>query len=342
MESSTECSLQNPTKTQITKKGKVMKKAIFLALVAVSFLLGTTAFATSESLVKKGHRGQAVRTVQKALGLNPTGNFGKKTDQAVRKYQKEKGLRIDGIVGPKTRGSLFTSKMEDGSKSEPESETEPESELEYDSKADRTASWWDVTLRQFDKITKVTKIERHTEKAQQKYAHGDVINFLARTTWYNKKECTHRWLTKKLPNGKKTRVYVDTDPWTKKGLTCTGAPLVKVGTNRAGSIAVDPKIIPYGSKVMLVTKNGPEFYVACDTGCAVVSRRAARRSARTPEQARAIVVDCFRDHEPGTYLNIKVSPYKGETPFRKLHRSEQMDHFNLEFAKAPFMRANLG
>jgi hypothetical protein len=125
-------------------------------------------------------------------------------------------------------------------------------------------------------------------------------------------------------------------------LTFTGAPLVKVGANRVGSIAVDPEIIPYGSKVMLVTKNGPEFYVACDTGGAVVSRRAAKRSAKTPAQARAIVVDCFRDREPGTYLNIKVAPYKGAKPFRKLSRSEKMGHFNLEFAKAPFMRANLG
>ena len=320
-----------------------MQKAIFLVLMVVSFLLGTTTISASESLLKKGRHGQEVRTVQKVLGLNPTGNFGKKTDRAVRKYQKEKGLRIDGIVGPKTRGVLFSSKMEDGSKSEPSPKPEPKRTLE--SKADRTASWWDITLRQIDKITKVTKItktERHAEKVQQKDEHCDIRSFLARTTWYNKIENTHRWISKKLPNGKKTRVYVDTDPWTKKGLTCTGAPLVKVGENRAGSIAVDPKIIPYGSKVMLVTKNGPEFYVACDTGYAVVSRRAARRSARTPEQARAIVVDCFRDHEPGTYLNIKVSPYKGETPFRKLHRSEQMDHFNLEFAKAPFMRANLG
>jgi 3D (Asp-Asp-Asp) domain-containing protein len=179
-------------------------------------------------------------------------------------------------------------------------------------------------------------------KAQQKDEHGDILDFFARTTWYNKEECTHQWVTKKLPNGKKTRVWVDTDPWTKKGLTFTGAPLVKVGANRVGSIAVDPEIIPYGSKVMLVTKNGPEFYVACDTGGAVVSRRAAKRSAKTPAQARAIVVDCFRDREPGTYLNIKVAPYKGAKPFRKLSRSEKMGHFNLEFAKAPFMRANLG
>ena len=182
-----------------------MKKIIFFALFAVSFLLRTTAFATSESLVKKGHHGQEVRTVQKALGLNPTGNFGQKTDRAVRKYQKENGLRIDGIVGPKTRGVLFSSKMEDGSKSEPS--PKPESELEYDSKADRTASWWDITLRQIDKITKVTKItktERHAEKVQQKDEHCDIRSFLARTTWYNKIENTHRWISKKLPNGKKT------------------------------------------------------------------------------------------------------------------------------------------
>ncbi len=56
-----------------------------------------------------------------------------------------------------------------------------------------------------------------------------------------------------------------------------------------GHCAVDPKKIPYGSKVVL-----PDAQLtAVDTGPAVVQRTAARRSARTPEQRKAIVIDRY-------------------------------------------------
>jgi hypothetical protein len=58
---------------------------------------------------------------------------------------------------------------------------------------------------------------------------------------------------------------------------------------RPGHCAVDPKKIPYGSKV--VFPDGP--CVAVDTGSAVVSRKAARRCGRTASQRNAIVVDRF-------------------------------------------------
>jgi hypothetical protein len=58
---------------------------------------------------------------------------------------------------------------------------------------------------------------------------------------------------------------------------------------RAGHCAVDPKRIPYGSKVLF-----PDgACTAVDTGPAVVSREAARRSGRTPNQRNALVVDKF-------------------------------------------------
>ena len=53
-------------------------------------------------LLKKGSKGNAVKEVQKALGLKADGVFGAYTEAAVKKYQKSKGLVADGIVGPKT------------------------------------------------------------------------------------------------------------------------------------------------------------------------------------------------------------------------------------------------
>jgi 3D (Asp-Asp-Asp) domain-containing protein len=58
---------------------------------------------------------------------------------------------------------------------------------------------------------------------------------------------------------------------------------------RPGHCAVDPKRIPYGSKV--VFPDGP--CTAVDTGSAVVSRKAARLCGRTASQLKAIVVDRY-------------------------------------------------
>jgi hypothetical protein len=56
-----------------------------------------------------------------------------------------------------------------------------------------------------------------------------------------------------------------------------------------GHCAVDPKKIPYGSKIVLP---GEEL-IAVDTGPDVVQRTAARRSGRTPTECKAIVVDRY-------------------------------------------------
>ena len=58
---------------------------------------------------------------------------------------------------------------------------------------------------------------------------------------------------------------------------------------RAGHCAVDPKRIPYGSKVVFPDR----ACTAVDTGPAVISRKAARLCGRTANQLKAIVVDRF-------------------------------------------------
>jgi len=73
------------------------------------------------------------------------------------------------------------------------------------------------------------------------------------------------------------------DHWTRQHRCATGARL------RAGHCAVDPRRIPYGSKVTL--PDGP--LLAVDTGSAVVSRKAARRSGRTALERNALVIDRF-------------------------------------------------
>ena len=58
---------------------------------------------------------------------------------------------------------------------------------------------------------------------------------------------------------------------------------------RSGHCAVDPKRIPYGSKVVFPDR----ACAAVDTGPAVISRKAARLCGRTTSQPKAIVVDRF-------------------------------------------------
>src|SRR6266403_1757114 len=58
---------------------------------------------------------------------------------------------------------------------------------------------------------------------------------------------------------------------------------------RNGHCAVDPKKIPYGSRI----QRGDEEVIAVDTGPAVVNRKAARLSGRNAAERNAVVVDRY-------------------------------------------------
>jgi hypothetical protein len=62
-------------------------------------------------ILKRGHKGQAIKSVQKALtaagfSVQDDGDFGAKTEAAVRSFQRQQGLQADGRVGPKTLAAL--------------------------------------------------------------------------------------------------------------------------------------------------------------------------------------------------------------------------------------------
>lgn len=62
--------------------------------------------------IRKGSRGEAVKTLQTKLGITADGIFGAQTELAVKNFQREKGLAIDGIVGAKTWAALGVSSSE--------------------------------------------------------------------------------------------------------------------------------------------------------------------------------------------------------------------------------------
>src|SRR5664279_2384727 len=89
------------------------------------------------------------------------------------------------------------------------------------------------------------------------------------------------------------------DRWSRRHICSTGARL------QAGHCAVDPRRIPYGSKVTL--PDGP--LLAVDTGSAVVSRKAARRSGRTAQERGALVIDRFFETKQQALSWANRNPY---------------------------------
>lgn len=57
-------------------------------------------------VLKKGSRGNDVKTLQRLLHLYEDGIFGKLTEEAVKEFQSAHGLVADGIVGQKTWEAL--------------------------------------------------------------------------------------------------------------------------------------------------------------------------------------------------------------------------------------------
>ena len=60
------------------------------------------------AVYKRGSIGEQVRQIQKALGIQADGIFGKGTEDAVKKFHQENGLTVDGKVGPKTLEKLMS------------------------------------------------------------------------------------------------------------------------------------------------------------------------------------------------------------------------------------------
>lgn len=57
-------------------------------------------------IIKKGSKGDAVKTLQRVLCITVDGVFGVQTEAAVRVFQKAHNLAVDGIVGAKTWAAL--------------------------------------------------------------------------------------------------------------------------------------------------------------------------------------------------------------------------------------------
>ena len=89
------------------------------------------------------------------------------------------------------------------------------------------------------------------------------------------------------------------DRWTRRHICSTGARL------RVSHCAVDPRRIPYGSKVTFPDGT----LLAVDTGSAVRSRKAARLSGRTATERNALVIDRFFETKQQALSWARRNPY---------------------------------
>jgi len=94
-----------------------------------------------------------------------------------------------------------------------------------------------------------------------------------------------------------------TDSWSAKNLSSTGARL-QCGAHAA----VDPKVIPYGSKVQLKRDQKEVLVKAVDTGSAVKARKAAIAMGKTPLEKQAPVVDLFFQNRSAALNYAKNNP----------------------------------
>jgi 3D (Asp-Asp-Asp) domain-containing protein len=94
-----------------------------------------------------------------------------------------------------------------------------------------------------------------------------------------------------------------TDKWSANKQSSTGTKL-ECGKHAA----VDPKVIPYGSKLE-VQKNGQDVLVkAVDTGSAVKKRKAAIAMAKNEQQRKAPVIDLFFERKTDALKYAKSNP----------------------------------
>lgn len=147
------------------------------------------------------------------------------------------------------------------------------------------------------------------EKDKKNQDEGKVVELFARSTKYHA-----------------TENKSDSD--TIKGKTSSCAPISTVIKNGIGVVAVDPKIVPYGS--IVIAPDGKKF-LAVDTGGAVKSKKASRKLAdkfdlpATSKEAKAPVLDFYGKTQVGKLWDtFRIVLYQEETPFKDLSLGEKI------------------
>jgi peptidoglycan hydrolase-like protein with peptidoglycan-binding domain len=94
-----------PSKTSSSWTGEELNISAYAS--ALQRLVPTiTAALAGPRTLRRGDRGEDVKAVQRVVGVEDDGIFGRKTEAAVILWQQSNHLTADGIVGPLTRAAM--------------------------------------------------------------------------------------------------------------------------------------------------------------------------------------------------------------------------------------------
>jgi 3D (Asp-Asp-Asp) domain-containing protein len=129
----------------------------------------------------------------------------------------------------------------------------------------------------------------------------------------------------------------DADEETRRGESSTGVKLAEVKPKVVGSIAIDPKVIPYGSLVIITTKSGELHRFLCvDTGKDVKSRKASKLLAKkqklTSDWSMRPVIDIYSNKHYDDWISIVVIKDKNPLePNNSRFRSRLRERMSVDF-----------